>query len=233
MDLANTNTEVKSAHGILVSLSVNILFFICQSLLISHFLYRIHKRELSFKIKMSSLSVMLIALLGMFFEILLIIIDLNTNAPSNSIYCLFEIFIRYIWFIIFEVTLYIFWTIRIFHTFKYSILEIPKKYTYVFLSIITAFLIIFLIILGFSIVPSYILLDFTFNPKEYEYGYECTTGWNIGIFIVFMVGQLFTIICNIFLASIFFYKLAMVCISFFQINTNLKNISSTVKKNIK
>ena len=127
---------VSDSTGILIGIPVYALLLVFQSVVIAHFLFKIRGRELSLKIKVATLSVLFVAWIGICFEFITILLNLSFELPTQNGYCDLVIWIRYNWFIIFEGILYIFWLVRIYHTFKFSVFEIKIKYTYMIASIV-------------------------------------------------------------------------------------------------
>ena len=107
------------------------------------------------------------------------------------------ILLRYNWFILFEFTLYIFWLIRIYHTFKFSVFEFKKSHT--FLIAIIAFILctIFVIVTSIAMTPKYKEVDMSLS--QLNNGFDCEPEWDIGgIFTVYILGQIMTLIFNLF-----------------------------------
>eukprot|EP01084_Bolivina_argentea_P269584 458209_1 len=198
--------DVEDATGTLISLPFYIFLLIFQSCVLGHFLYKIYGRELSNKIKFATLSVLLVAWLGLCFEFITILLNLSHPFPTQNGYCAVISWFRYNWFVIFEFTLYTFWIIRIYHTFKFSVFEIKFKYAILMVTLITIICLIFLISTTISMQPQYKQINFSISSQQT--GYDCIPKWTIGgILSVYIIGQITTLLLNLFFASLFFFKL--------------------------
>lgn len=162
------------------------------------------------KIKIATLSVLLIAWLGICFEFSTILLNLSYKLPTQNGYCSMIIWLRYNWFILFELTLYIFWLIRIYHTFKFSVFEIRMKYTLIIGAICSFVCCIFIILTSVSMKPQYKEVNISLS-SSLPHGFDCIPQWSVGgILTVYILGQITTLIFNLFFAFLFFWKLSKV-----------------------
>eukprot|EP01084_Bolivina_argentea_P122512 217079_1 len=190
---------IKNGFPFIFTLPIYTILFILESMIFMHFAIKTYALDIMKSIRYYTLTLLFIVLITLFLELWTIVFDLSSTIPPQNGYCFGQLYVRILSFILFQATMFLFWMIRLRHTFDNSIFSM-------FISV--PFLcIVFMITSAIFLKPSHYSINLSFTN-----GYGCIIALNkidnIPIQIILVIGQIMAFIMNIFFGALFYYKLA-------------------------
>ena len=199
------NDNERSVLNYMISIPIDGIFLIIIIMILIGWIYKTKTKQISSKIKIGANILLIIGLFIMIIEIWTTIFDLYyNNIHKNNVYCTIMLFFRlngYIWF---EIILYIFWLIRLKHTFYNSVLAFTNLFYYSFLGILS--------FIGMLLSAIYFIGIKNDNPCSLQLNnndmYQCHINRDEPVTYILLIGtQIMSIILNIYFGVYFYVKL--------------------------
>jgi len=196
----------ESAISHWVTLPIYFILFVFETVLFIHFCISTRKGEL--KIKKAFLQhgniLILICLITLCLELWSVLVDLSTPLPSQDGYCWGQMYVRIMSFIFLDAIMFLFWIVRIRHTFAQSVFKLSKVFVTTIFIVVPFLVILLMAVLGIFMTPSY----YAVSPNGYGCVVLVNDDNNQSVKGVLIFGQILAFSLNIFYGVLFYVKLS-------------------------